>query len=332
MLVTKLAFLFLFSFLGSCNQVLEVAHKNNAPNKVCMQNNAEAASNIIFKSVDGGITWKDYSNGLDTNYPTNAFFADNKALYLQTPNGLFYSYQNAKEPIWYKDVSLNNGIYNISSNKNGLIAFTNGGNYTQKLNGTSVWLPIYAKFEGSFVRTFFEANNGAIFVGCDAGLFKSTDKGETFTSVYSNGWVIKMVESNGVIMATNEHGIIRSTDNGNSWSLVINEGGVGIDVEPIKGGFAAITYNTTTKTRKIRASYDGGINWELIDKGLPPHASISTIIEMGEKFYCGHPYGIYESADKGKSWKLVLPAVNNKVFNLYQYENTLYAIPISGGC
>ena len=53
-----------------------------------------------------------------------------------------------------------------------------------------------------------------------------------------------MVESNGVLLATSQRGIIRSTDDGENWALVISEGGVGIDVERIEGGFAAITYST----------------------------------------------------------------------------------------
>ena len=62
-------------------------------------------------------------------------------------------------------------------------------------------------------------------------------------------------------------GIIRSTDDGENWALVISEGGVGIDVEQIKGGFAAITYSSASKTRRVRTSYDGGKTWQPIDAG-----------------------------------------------------------------
>jgi hypothetical protein len=36
----------------------------------------------------------------------------------------------------------------------------------------------------------------------------------------------------------------RSTDDGENWNCVLNEGGVGIAVERINGGFASITANT----------------------------------------------------------------------------------------
>ena len=143
---------------------------------------------------------------------------------------------------------------------------------------------------------------------------------------------MKLVESNGVLMATSQGGIIRSTDAGENWDLVISEGGVGIAVEHIKGGFAAITFNTASYTRRVRTSYDGGKTWQPIDAGLTANLSISSIIEVGEYFFCGHPTGIFRSSDKGKTWKLLLPSVENKVFNLFVSGNVIYAFPRNGGC
>ena len=143
---------------------------------------------------------------------------------------------------------------------------------------------------------------------------------------------MKLVESNGVLMATSQGGIIRSTDDGENWNCVLNEGGVGIAVERINGGFAAITYNTESETRRVRTSYDGGKTWQPIDAGLPASLSIASIIQVGEYFFCGHPTGIFRSSDKGKTWKLLLPSIENKVFNLFVSGNVIYAIPRDGGC
>ena len=141
-----------------------------------------------------------------------------------------------------------------------------------------------------------------------------------------------MVESNGVLLCTNEQGILRSTDGGEHWDLMISEGGVGIDVAVIEGGFAAITYNTDSETRRIRTSVDGGKTWQPIDKGLPPHASIASIVQVGKFLFCGHPDGIFRSADQGKTWKLILPSIGKKVFNLSVSGKMIYAVPRDGGC
>ena len=178
---------------------------------------------------------------------------------------------------------------------------------------------------------------------------------------------MNLVESNGVLVATSMRGIIRSTNDGENWALVISEGGVGIAVERIQGGFAAITYSTVSKTRRIRTSYDGGKTWQAIDAGLQAHgfidpilppvnanlpaqgfsdstwhpkdttilpvpSYITTIIQVGENFFCGHTDGIYKSSDKGKTWKLVLPSVKGQMFKLSVSGNVVYAIQMESHC
>ena len=143
---------------------------------------------------------------------------------------------------------------------------------------------------------------------------------------------MKMVESNGVLMATSQGGIIRSTDDGENWDCVISEGGVGIAVERIDVGFAAISCNTSTQSRRIHLSLDSGKTWKSIDEGLQPSLFISSIKQMGEYLICGHPDGIFRSSDMGKTWKLLLPSIENKVFNLFVSGNVIYAIPRDGGC
>ena len=125
---------------------------------------------------------------------------------------------------------------------------------------------------------------------------------------------------------------MRSTDGGEHWEVVISEGGVGIQVEVIDGGFAAIAYNTTSETRRVRISADGGKTWQAIDAGLPPSADIASIKQVGKYFFCGHPKGVFRSADQGKTWELVLPKVGKKVFNLTVSGNVLYAVPQDVGC
>lgn len=113
---------------------------------------------------------------------------------------------------------------------------------------------------------------------------------------------------------------------------MVNEGGVGIDVTSIADGFAAITYNTESKTRRVRASMDGGKTWQSIDADLPAHDLIANIIQVGDYFFCGHPKGIFRSKDKGKTWVLILPSITEKVFNLSVKGRIIYAFPRVGGC
>ena len=58
----------------------------------------------------------------------------------------------------------------------------------------------------------------------------------------------------------------------------------------------------------------------------------TSITQVGENFFCTHPDGIFRSSDKGKTWKLLLPSIKGKVFNLFISGNVIYAIPSKGGC
>jgi photosystem II stability/assembly factor-like uncharacterized protein len=75
-----------------------------------------------------------------------------------------------------------------------------------------------------------------------------------------------------------------------------------------------------------------GKTWQPIDAELPPSANISSIKKVGDLFFCGHPDGIFRSADQGKTWELIFPSIDKKVFNLFVSDKVIYAIPRNGGC
>ena len=337
MKIYNLAFLLLFQFPLVGNEALEFPASSLITDSQQKLNiNKPGVVNIVFKSTDGGQTWLDISEGLPENLQEDdiqqdGFFANENGLYLRAENGIYHSKPNSTAPFWEKEI-VPDEHRSIAPGKIGIFAYNWNGKFLQKINGTSVWSPMYTNFQVKEVRTVFETAGGTVFIGCDNGLFKSTNSGNTWKQVHTGGWVMKLVESNGLFLATSQSGIIRSTDDGETWNHVISEGGVGMAVERIKGGFAAITYNTESETRRVRTSYDGGKNWQPIDAGLTATLSIASIIQVGEYFFCGHPTGIFRSSDKGKTWKLLLPSMENKVFYLFVSGNVIYAIPRNGGC
>jgi len=192
--------------------------------------------------MDGGQTWQDISEGLPE--PAIDDYGVGRNDFFADDNGLF--------------LSAGNRIYH------------NQPNYK-----TPFWKK--EDFPDKHSSIAPGTAGGTIFIGSDRGLFKSTNSGKSWKQLPAAGWG-KMVESNGVLLATSQGGILRSTDDGESWALVLSEGGVGIDVASIQGGFAAITYSTVSKTRRIRTSYDGGKTWQAIDAGLQAHGFIDSIL------------------------------------------------------
>ncbi len=371
-IIYNLAFLVLLHFSFYADRALQLPQSSAQTDSVQIQRDNVVDANIVFKSTDGGQTWQDISEGLpehvidNDGVGRNYFFADDNGLYLSAGNGIYHNKSNSKTLFWKKEI-LPDEHNSIAPGKTGIFAYNCwGSGIFQKTNGTTVWSPVFTNFQEKRVLGVFETAGGTIFIGSDRGLFKSTNSGKSWKQLHAVSWG-KMVESNRVLLATSQEGILRSTDDGESWALVISEGGVGIDVATIQGGFAAITYSTVSKTRRIRTSYDGGKTWQAIDAGLQAHgfidpilppvnanlpaqgfsdstwhpkditilplpAYITTIIQVGENFFSGHSDGIYRSSDKGKTWKLLLPSIKGKMFKLSVSGNVIYAIQMESHC
>jgi len=323
---------------------------------------------IIFRSTDGGLTWQDISNGLPDNLQRegvwrDGVFATDGGLYLRAGNGVYHSDPNSTTRFWTKEIFPGNQR-NITPGKNGIFAYDFRGQFLQKINGQRDWSPTYANFQEQAVRmnrtidwmyknykekqvtSVFETTGGTVFVGSNNAIYKSANSGKTWKYVPVSGWVMKMVESNGVLLAASTKGILRSTDDGENWDRVISEGGEGIAVERIDGGFAVIVNSTITQTNSIHISLDNGKTWNAIGAELQPSWSsllmkkvgllqssqnILSIKQMGKYLICGRSDGIFRSSDMGKTWeKLALPAIENYGFNLSVSGNVMYVMPNKG--
>ena len=345
-----------------------VLKEKEAKKKPIKEGKSSAIVNIIFKSADGGQTWQDISEGLPEKLQRegvwrDGLFANDRGLYLLAGNGVYHSEPNSTTPFWTKEI-FPGKQRNIAPGRNGILAYNFRGQFLQKINGTNNWSPMYTNFQEQAVRidrtidwmyknykerevrTVFETAGGTVFIGSNNSLFRSTNSGKTWKQVHVGDGRMKLVESNGVLLTTSKDGILRSTDDGQNWDRVISEGGVGIAVERIDGGFAAIVYNTITQTNSVHISLDSGKTWNAIGEELQPSWSsllikkigllksssdILSIKQMGKYLICGRSDGIFRSSDMGKTWKkLLLPAIENYGFNLSVSGNVIYVIPNKG--
>lgn len=331
--IYHLAFLLTFLTINAQVQVQKTAfHFGEGPALSSSAIGDPVSSDIIFQSTDGGQTWQDISAGLPSGFVVQRFFAGEDQLYVGAEKSIYRSSRARMAPDWNEDNSLNPQSTIVPAGESGVFAFRYSGGFFRKLNGTDFWMQEFTNFKERAIRTVYEAKDGAVFIGCDSGLFKSTDQGATWQQVIKYGWVMRVVESDEVMLCQSQGGILRSTDGGDHWEMVLHEGGVGIAVEVIEGGFAAINYNTESGTRRIRISTDRGTSWQPIDSGIPASMSIATINQVGKYFFCGHPDGIFRSSDQGKTWELLLSSYGQKVFNLFVSGNVIYAVAMDGGC
>lgn len=346
-----------------------VLKEKEGKKKSIKEGKSSEVANIIFKSMDGGQTWQDISQGLPENLQREGvwgrgLFANDRGLYLRAGDGVYHNEPNEITPFWTKEI-FPGKQRDIAPGKNGIFAYTFRGQFLQKINGTSEWSPVYTHFQEQAVRlngttddwmyrnfkekevrTVFETAGGTVFIGSNNSLFRSTDGGQNWKQVNVGNGTMKLVESNGILLATCKDGIVRSTDDGQSWYPVMGEGGAGIAVERIDGGFAAIVNNTDTQTNTVHISLDGGKTWNAIARDLQPSwgslvmkkigllessSDILSIKQMGNYLVCGHPNGIFRSSDMGKTWeKLSLPPTEKYGFNFSVSGNVIYIIPNKG--
>jgi photosystem II stability/assembly factor-like uncharacterized protein len=345
-----------------------VPREKEAKKKPIKEGKSAGIVNIIFKSVDGGQTWQDISQGLPEKLqkegiPGNGFIANDHGIYLRAGNGVYHSEPNAKTAFWTKEI-FPGKQRNIAPGKNGMLAYNIRGQFLKRINGTSDWSPAYTNFQEQAVRldstkdwmyktykerevrTIFETARGTVLIGSSNSLFRSTNNGKTWKQLHIGNGRMKLIESNGVLLTTSKDGILRSIDDGQSWDRVISEGGLGIAVEHIDGGFAAIVNNPVTQRNSIHISMDSGKTWNAVGQELQPSSgslfmkqigvlkSLSetlSIKQMGKYLICGRTDGIFRSADMGKTWeKLLLPAVENFGFNLSVSGNVMYVMPNKG--
>ncbi|RYG17900.1 MAG: exo-alpha-sialidase, partial [Chitinophagaceae bacterium] len=315
---------------------------------------------VVLRSTDGGQTWLDISKGLPENLQrggvwSHGLFANDRGLYLRAGNEIYHSEPNSTTSFWTKEI-FPGKQREIAPGKNRIFAYNIRGQFLQKVNGTNDWSPIYTNFQEQAVRidttidwmynnykerevrSVFETAGGTVFISSNTMLFRSTKSGKTWKQVQVGDGRMKLAESNGVLLSTSKEGILRSTDDGQNWDRVISEGGVGIAVERIDGGFAAIVHNAITQTNTIHISQDNGKTWNVIGEDLQPSwinsfkssLNVYSIKQVGEYLICGRSDGLFRSSDMGKTWKLLLPSTKNMGFNLSVSGNVIYAIPNKG--
>ncbi len=181
------------------------------------------AKSIIFKSSDGGQTWEDISAGLPKNLGVNRVFVGDSDVFLTAEKVLYHSSTAAAVPIWENEAFLNVEISDMFSGRNGpyISSYKNG--FFKEIPGIGVLIPMHDALKDKTVRAILETPDGTLFVGCESGLYKSTDAGKNWKQVFAEVGINSLVEADGVLISGTYQGLMRSTDGGEHWDWVLTE-------------------------------------------------------------------------------------------------------------
>jgi photosystem II stability/assembly factor-like uncharacterized protein len=201
---------------------------------------------------------------------------------------------------------------------------------------------------GEFVSSFYSAIGN--------GIFKSTDKGITWTQLASThnhpdfSIITRLIVDPGnanIIVATsaphktstdNTSAIMRSTDGGLTWNKVEEVQGIFEQIISTPDYFS-IQY-ASQNTTGVWKSIDRGATWNLSNAGMDPTGRIelsvspvnpSKIYAAAEGTLSGKKSDLYYSSNAGTTWSLVDVQFNGSVVDFFEdqgfYDNTILCDP-----
>lgn len=296
-------------------------------------------SRKIFKTADGGKTWKDFFFTHDEPFIQNsglerlAVGENSNEIFIAGRQGLFHT----------EDA---------------------GENWSERNKG----------FIGSEVVDIIKANDGTLYAGTySLGMFKSTDQGQswTFSSYNLENPYIMLIAVHPTkpqtVFVTTNGGVYVSSDGGLTWERIAKEFFKDSELLPGISHFHGIAFDPKDPKRiyvggggdqyspsgvGISISEDGGKNWKQANVGFETDVHVSKIVvdknnpsiiyattqgatNFQEK--TGNGYGVFKSTDYGQSWKrintgletvetntLALDANNPDVLYLGTDDNGIY--------
>lgn len=175
-----------------------------------------------------------------------------------------------------KPTSWHANIYSFDrSLSNPQIAYcgAEGGGMYKTTNKGQTWTFITPNLNMSTAKTvkIHPTNPDIFFFGGNGNLYKSTDGGNSYTTVATNmGEVrdINFVGTSAVMLIAAQNGIYRSTDNGNSFSLIQSGSAWNVTAKTNDSSVVfALVYNAASKLTQFYKSTNSGASFTLKSSG-----------------------------------------------------------------
>ncbi|TAK66490.1 MAG: T9SS type A sorting domain-containing protein [Bacteroidetes bacterium] len=157
----------------------------------------------------------------------------------------------------------------------------------------------------SIIYSLWSTADGNIYAGGDSGIYRSTDKGGSWTllrrQVELPSIVGVVVNPSGHIFgASVGHCVMRSTDSGGTW-------------DDCAQGITRFTFHCLTVDTSgyiyvgcdtgVFRSVNNGMNWTEVSSGLPNYAVTALAVDANNKLFAATAGGgVYLSSDNGNNW------------------------------
>lgn len=303
----------------------------------------------LFKSTDGGVTWKETSLGLKRG-GINSLFIESQApfrVFAGTGEGVFFSTDSGGT--WS---SCNSGLNSLTitgltispGSPGSLYAMADTGGVFKSTDSGASWLPINSGLDSNRVLSFVldPASPAILYAGTDNGLYKSVDGGEhwqnapmeteagtgipTYTPYVVNQVSLLEIDPNApnTLYAYDRYAnLYKSVDGGEKWMIlpILDDNNTinTIIIDPFSSDVLYLgTYEGVFK------SMDGGGTWEPANLGLPESPIVKSMAIdpiSPSTLYAGlFANGIFKSTDAGASWNQIGTDFNYAQMNVYTFN------------
>jgi photosystem II stability/assembly factor-like uncharacterized protein len=297
----------------------------------------ENSRNVLYRSLDKGITWQQVSN------PQNFLHSRMTSI-----GGVFYSLTLSTPTTVLRLRSRDNGTswesLPVSDNTlASILLLQNHGNNLLSISGTvatissdngQTWQTSPMQGTGSLQLLALCSNGKEAFVGTrGAGVFRSTDDGKTWQRYVKNmrSVFVNTIAASGnqVVAGTAGAGIYVSNDAGRSWGNTLLNGALAHTGSLLISGNRIYAAGVALHT-----SSNNGASWQSIPLPSSPECSISTVpslVEQNGQLYILTNCGVFSTAlanIPATNWNAIttLPLDLSSEARLYGFKTSLFAV------
>ncbi len=281
------------------------------------QNSSLSSTDLanIFKSTDNGVTWAGTARSTGKNYKQYTKTNSESSRLDDILNGQGWYNQLVIVDPANPNVAYFGGALLLAKTSDGGTSYSQVSNWLAQFN-----LPyVHADFHGGTIDA-----NGALYVGTDGGIFRSTNAGVAFTDVLNKGIASHLVYQVGSSTNNPNAAIVGLQDNGTR----VRSGNTGTFNQIIGGDGFGCDVNRADATKMLGSLYYDRI-YKSTNSGTSFSASCSGITECNDS--TNAPFHTMLSAWAGDATGNTLFTFSNtKAYKTSNYATSWSALGTSG--
>jgi photosystem II stability/assembly factor-like uncharacterized protein len=257
----------------------------------------------IFKTTDGGGSWTELTNGLGTSFYQSIAISTAPPTIIAVTNSGYYKSTDAGSS--WTGPSLPSAGTSVAVDPRNASNILIGAFFNLYRSGGSTFALSASGLTAAYTQSIAvdPRNESIVYTSGAAGIFKSIDHGESWSSLLTglNQSVIVDPFNSQTLYATTSGTVTRSLNGGATWEA-FNTGlpttSAGVVADPLTPGTLYAVQGAPYK--KI-----GAAAWTIKNSGLPAGTFPSFIAidpNNASVLYTGGSFGVYKSTNAGDTW------------------------------